>query len=153
MASGDVGEEYLTTTVDKFTFRARRGLRYSDQEVWVKREGDRLRLGATDYLQQRSGDVAFVEPAEVGKAVAPGEAFVRIETIKVVAELPSPVDGRLSAANEALGERPELVNEDPYGAGWLVEVEGVAEDAESELLDADAYFALLKDKLAEEAGS
>ena len=153
MESNDSGEEDLTTTVDKFTFRVKGDLRYSDQEVWVRQEGNRLRLGLTDYLQQRSGDVAFVEPAEVGKALARGETIARIETIKTIVELPSPVAGRVGAVNEALVERPELVNEDPYGAGWLVTLEAVPDDAAAGLLDADAYFAFLKSKLADEAGS
>jgi len=153
LESNDSGEEDLTTTVDKFTFRVKRDLRYSDREVWVRQEGARLRLGLTDYLQQRSGDVAFVEPAEVGKTLARDETLARIETIKTVVELPSPVAGRVGAVNVALGERPELVNEDPYGTGWLVIVDAVPGDAAAGLLDADAYFALLKAKLAEEAGS
>jgi len=150
MADQEKSEVYLTTTVDKFTFRVKRDLRYSDQEVWVKREDDRLRLGLTDYLQQRSGDVAFVELVAAGTMLAPGDTFARIETIKTVLELPSPVAGRVDAVNEGLGERPELANEDPYGAGWLVTVEDVPEEALAVLLDADAYFALLKKKLASE---
>jgi len=153
LKSKDGGEEDLTTTVDKFTFRVKRDFRYSDQEVWVKQEGIRLRLGLTDYLQQRSGDVAFVEPAEVGKRLALGATLARIETIKTIVELPSPVSGRVVEVNEELAERPELVNEDPYGAGWLVMLEAVPGDAPAGLLDADAYFALLRAKLAEEAGS
>lgn len=152
MASDNAGRDDLTTSVGKFTFRVPRDLRYSDQEVWVKREDSRLRLGLTDHLQQSSGDVAFVEPAEVGKTLAPGDTLARIETIKTIVELPSPVAGRVASVNEELGERPEVVNEDPYGAGWLVVLEDVSEEATG-LLDANAYSELLKQKLVEEAGS
>jgi glycine cleavage system H protein len=152
LESKDAGEGEATTTVDKFTFRVRRDLSYSGQEVWVKREDGRLRLGLTDFLQQRSGDAAFVEPAEVGRTLTRGETFVRVETIKTIVELPSPVAGWVAAANEVLAEHPELVNEDPYGKGWLVILEDASVEAAG-LLDADSYFALLKTKLAEEAGS
>ncbi len=153
MASGGSGAEYLVTTVDKFTFGAKRGLRYSEDEVWAAQEGGRLRLGVTDYLQQRSGDAAFVEPVAVGTVLTPGDTFARLETIKTALELPSPLGGRVAAVNEALGEHPELVNEDPYGAGWVLildRVDGVQGGAAAGLLDADAYFARLKEKLAQE---
>ncbi len=150
MASEESGAEYLVTTVDKFVFRAKRGLCYSEDEVWVAQEGDRLRLGITDYLQQRSGDAAFVEPIAVGSALTPGDTFARLETIKTALDLASPVGGRVAAVNEELAEHPELVNEEPYGAGWVLILEEVEEDATAGLLDADAYFARLKEKLAQE---
>ncbi len=155
MASEEPGGEYLATRADKFTFRAKRGLRYSEDEVWVAQEGGRLRLGVTDYLQQRSGDATFVEPVAVGTVLGPGDTFTRLETIKAALDLPAPVAGRVAAVNEELAERSELVNEDPYGAGWVLileEVREVREDAAAGLRDADAYFARLTEKLAQEEG-
>jgi glycine cleavage system H protein len=150
LGSEEAGGEYLVTTVDKFTFRAKRGLRYSEDEIWLAKEGERLRLGVTDYLQQRSGDAAFVEPVSVGTVLIAGDTFARLETIKTALELPSPVSARVAAVNEALAEHPEMVNEDPYGAGWVLILEEATADATAGLVDADAYFARLKEKLAQE---
>lgn len=115
--------EYLQVLVDKFVFRVAPDCRYSDADVWARREGNRIRIGVTDYLQQKSGDVAFVNPKAKGTALAANDELAAIETIKVDLVIPSPLAGRIVATNDALVEHPELVNGDPYGDGWLAEIE------------------------------
>jgi glycine cleavage system H protein len=145
-------EEILELTVDKFTFRVPKGLYYSEAGVWLKLEGNTARLGLSDFAQQRSGDVAFAEVKPVGTALKPGEEFAAVETIKVDIGLPSPVSGVIIETNPALEDAPERINEDPYGEGWLARVELAAWDTDkAKLLDADAYYALIKKQAEEEA--
>jgi glycine cleavage system H protein len=115
--------EYLPVTVDKFVFRVAGDCRYSEADVWARRSGNRVRVGLTDYLQQKSGDVAFVNLKEMGTPVAVDEELAALETIKVDVVIPAPLAGRIAATNPALAEHPELVNSEPYGDGWLVELE------------------------------
>ena len=145
-------EEILELTVDKFTFRVPKGLYYTDAGVWVRLEGEVARLGLSDFAQQRSGDVAFAEVKPVGTALKPGDEFAAVETIKVDIGLPSPVSGVLVEVNPALEDAPERINEAPYGAGWLARVKLTAWDTDqAQLLDADAYYALIKEQAEEEA--
>ena len=109
--------DYLQATVDKFVFRVAPDYRYSDAYVWAKRDGSRIRVGLTDYLQQRSGDVAFVNLKEVGTALTADDELAALETIKIDLVIPAPVGGRMVAVNAALAANPELINSDPYGAG------------------------------------
>ena len=144
-------EEILELTVDKFTFRVPKGLYYTDAGVWVRLEGDTARLGLSDFAQQRSGDMAFAEVKPAGTALKPGDEFAAVETIKVDIALPSPVSGAIVEVNPALEDAPERINEDPYGQGWLARVELAAWEADrAQLLDADAYYALIKVQAEEE---
>jgi len=112
-------------------------LRYLESHEWTTTDGDTVRIGVSDFAQDELGDVVFVELPEVGDEVSAGEAFGVVESIKAVSDLYAPVSGEVVAVNEALFDRPELVNDDPYGDGWLLEVE---RDSESDdLLDADEY--------------
>ncbi|MGB8958363.1 MAG: biotin/lipoyl-containing protein [Candidatus Aminicenantales bacterium] len=119
----------LDLAVDKFRFRFPVDLFYSDAGVWVRIEGPRARIGLSDFTQQRNGDVAFAEPKEPGTQVKRGDEVAVVETIKVNLSLPSPVGGKVIETNGDLLNSPELVNQDPYGKGWLsvLEVEDVAE--------------------------
>ncbi len=144
-------EEMLELTMDKFTFRVPKGLYFNDAGVWVKLEGSLVRLGLSDFAQQRSGDVAFAEVKPVGTGLKLGDEFASVETIKVNISLPAPVTGTIVEVNTKLQDAPELVNQDPYGKGWLATVE--LKDWESDrfkLLDAGAYYALIKKKAEEE---
>lgn len=119
-------------------------LRYTTEHEWVRSRDDSstVRVGITDYAQQALGDVVYVSLPEVGAAVSPGAAFGEVESTKSVSDLYAPLAGTVTARNEALDATPELINSDPYGAGWVVEIEP-AEDADaSSLLDAAAYRAL-----------
>jgi len=111
---------------------------YSESHEWVRIEGTTATVGITQYAQEQLGDVVFVELPAVGRGVAKGEAIGTIESVKAVSELFSPVAGTVSAVNAELESRPELVNQDPYGGGWLVRLEVAAGAAEG-LMDAAAY--------------
>jgi len=144
--------EFLETTVDKFTFKVAKDRYYSDQGVWAKPEGTRVRIGLSDFLQQRSGDVAFAEVKDTGAAVEFGDEFAVIETIKVNISLGSPVGGVVAGTNPAMSTAPEAINQDPYGAGWLADIEPTDWEADRlRLLDAEAYFRLMKGQAEEEA--
>jgi glycine cleavage system H protein len=144
--------ELLEITVDKFIFRVATDRYYSSEGIWVQEEGNRIRIGLSDFLQQRSGDVAFAEVKPVGTTLIVGEEIGMIETIKVNISLTSPVSGRVVEVNPAMELSPEVINQDPYGAGWLAVIEAADKQAErSQLLDAQAYFDLMKGQAEEEA--
>jgi glycine cleavage system H protein len=119
-------------------------LHYTPEHEWVRRSGDDIaRIGITDFAQSALGDVVFVQLPDVGAQVTAGESFGEVESTKSVSDLYAPVSGTVSAVNGDLDGSPQLVNSDPYGAGWLVDVRAsdVAglESAIAALLDADAY--------------
>ena len=115
-------------------------LKYTRDHEWVRRDGDHADVGITDYAQEQLGDVVFVELPEVGRALAQGEVFGTIESVKAVSELFSPVSGEVVAVNEAVSSAPETVNSDPH-ATWLIRLK-VADPTEFDaLLDAAAYTA------------
>ena len=113
----------LELSVDKFIFRFPEDFLYSDAGVWAKFEGRRVRIGLSDFTQQRNGDVTFVEMKDEGTPVRAGDEVGVIETIKVNLSVPSPVGGTVVEVNRALEESPEFVNQDPYDKGWLVIIE------------------------------
>jgi glycine cleavage system H protein len=144
--------EYLETTVDKFIFRVAQDRLYSTAGVWVALAGERVRIGLSDFVQQRSGDIAFVDVQPVGTALKAEEEVATIETIKVDVSLPSPVAGKVAAINPALDTGPESINQDPYGEGWLCEIEPADWDSDRKrLLDATGYFARMKQEAEDEA--
>jgi glycine cleavage system H protein len=119
-------------------------LKYTAEHEWVRlADGSTsVRVGITDYAQQALGDVVFVSLPEVGAQVAQGAAFGEVESTKSVSDLYAPLAGTVAARNDALDQQPELINSDPYGAGWIVEIE-LAEGADAgQLLDAATYGAL-----------
>lgn len=132
--------EYLEATFAKFVFRIPRDCRYSDADVWAKRQGDRVRVGLTDFLQQKSGDIAFVTSKPVGTTVEADDEVAAVETIKVDLVVPAPLAGTIVMVNDALKGRPELVNGDPYGEGWLAEIEPQNTADFDALLDAETYL-------------
>jgi len=144
--------EFLETTVDKFTFKVATDRLYTDDHLWVKWEDGLARIGLSDYIQQSSGDVAFAEPEPVGTQLAPGDDLGSIETIKVNLVLPSPISGVIKEINPALEDAPELVNQDPYGEGWLAVVETTNWEADqAKLLDSESYFKMMKAEAEEES--
>ncbi len=144
--------QFLETTVDKFIFRVATDRSYTGEGLWVWTEGSRVRIGLSDFLQQRSGDVAFAEVKSVGTTLVAGEEVAVIETIKVNISLTSPVGGTVVEVNPALDLSPEVINQDPYGAGWLVVIEAADGQAgHGQLLDAQSYFDLMKGQAEEEA--
>ena len=132
--------EFLETTVDKFVFRVPRAYRYTHADVWAMRVGERVRVGLTDFLQQQSGDVGFVTPKAIGTRLAGNDELAAIETIKVDLVVPAPLAGTVVAVNDALNDHPELVNTDPYGEGWIAELQPANPAAYDALLDAETYL-------------
>jgi glycine cleavage system H protein len=144
--------EFLETTVDKFTFRVATDRLYAEGHLWVRWEDGLARIGLSDYIQQSSGDVAFAEPKPMGTELAMGDDLGSIETIKVNLVLPSPINGVIREINPALEDAPELVNQDPYGEGWLVLVEAADWEAErAKLLDPEGYFEMMKAEAEEQS--
>jgi glycine cleavage system H protein len=113
--------------------------RYVESHEWARPEDGSVRVGITDFAQDELGDVVFVELPEVGDSLEGGEEFGVIESIKAVSDLYAPVSGEVTAINEALFEAPELVNEDPFGEGWMFELDPADESGLETLLSADDY--------------
>ncbi|HEY1442288.1 MAG TPA: glycine cleavage system protein GcvH [Mycobacterium sp.] len=119
-------------------------LHYTAEHEWVRRSGeDTARIGITDFAQSALGDVVFVQLPDVGTELTAGESFGEVESTKSVSDLYAPVSGKVSAVNGDLDGSPQLVNSDPYGAGWLLDVQvsdaAGLESAIATLLDAEAY--------------
>jgi glycine cleavage system H protein len=138
---------YLEHTADKFVFKAKRGLLYTRDEVWVAREGKLLRVGVTDFAQRRGGDIVFADLAKPGTRVERGAILGSYETVKMISDILSPVAGVVREVNGALDAKPELLNSDPYGAGWVAVIEPDA--ALEGLLTAEEYFEAMKAGVAE----
>jgi glycine cleavage system H protein len=118
-------------------------LRYTSQHEWILVEGSVGKIGITEFAQGELGDVVFVELAPIGKKVRGGESLGTIEAVKTVAELYSPVSGEIIASNEKVNASPEIVNRDPYGDGWIVQLQ-LADVKELEsLMGADSYKKLV----------
>ncbi len=144
--------EFLETTVDKFIFKVAIDRYYNSEGLWAQLDGNRIRIGISDFTQQRSGDVAFAEIKPVGTVLAVGAEVATIETIKVNISLTSPVTGKVVEVNPDMETAPEAINQDPYNAGWLAIIEPTDwETDRAALLDAQAYFTLMKGQAENEA--
>jgi glycine cleavage system H protein len=115
------------------------GLRYTAEHEWVAPAAGALRVGITDFAQDALGDIVYVQLPEAGSAITAGQSLGEVESTKSVSEIYAPVSGKVTSRNERLGEEPELINTDPYGDGWLVEIEPDSATAIDELLDAEGY--------------
>ena len=115
------------------------GLRYTKDHEWAKLEGKRVRMGITDFAQSELTDVVYVEAPPIGKAVKQGEPLGTVESVKAVSEIFAPLSGTVVEVNKALVDQPELVNKDPYGAGWMVVLESSNSNEAKALMDAAAY--------------
>ena len=120
-------------------------LRYSAEHEWVRVEGASATIGITDFAQDSLGDIVFVQLPDVGTDVIAGAGITEIESTKSVSDIYAPVTGTVTAVNETLQDQPELVNQDPYGAGWIMTIECSTPDELAALLDAAAYRALTED--------
>ena len=118
-------------------------LLYHPEHDWVRIEGGDATFGITWYAQDALGEVVFYDPPEQGATVTKDQSYAEIESVKAVSDVIAPMSGEVIAVNEAVSETPELVNEDPYTAGWLVKVKLSNPTDADELLSADAYKALL----------
>ena len=143
--------EFLETTYDKFVFRVKQGYFYSRDDFWARVEDNLATVGVSDFLQKARGDVAFLETAEKETVVKQGQELGKIETIKATFGILAPVSGTVVDVNQELESSPYLINEDPYGAGWIYKIRlddfGTAGE---NLLGAEDYLELMKEKIAEE---
>ena len=119
-------------------------LRFSSDHEWISTDGSKVRIGITDYAQDALGDVVFVQPPTVGDVVAAGDTLGEVESTKSVSDIYAPLSGTVVAVNDALGETPQLLNDDPYGEGWICEIELSDTTQLGGLLDAAAYTALIE---------
>lgn len=144
--------ELLEITAGKFTFRVAADRLYSPEGVWVRPESAaRVRLGLTDFMQQHSGDVAFLSVKPAGTSLRAGDDFAELETVKVNLGVQVPVGGTVVEVNAALEPTPEVVNEDPYGEGWLAVIEPASwEPDRAKLLDARAYLEVVRSRVEQE---
>jgi glycine cleavage system H protein len=147
--------DFLEKHVDKFTFRVATDRLYSPEGVWVlamqSPVGTQVQLGITDYVQQHSGDAAFVSVKPRGTRLAAGEDVAEFETVKTAFSLLCPVAGTVVAVNPALDATPEIVNDDPYGKGWLAVIETADWGSDrARLLDPQAYFSLMEAQVQQE---
>jgi glycine cleavage system H protein len=119
-------------------------VRYAEDHEWVRSEENKIVVGISDYAQDQLGDIVFVELPEVGASLSKGEAFGTVESVKAVSELYMPVGGTILAINGELEESPELVNNQPYGQGWMIEVQPGDPKEIDALMDRNAYLEMLK---------
>ena len=118
-------------------------LKYTNEHEWIRVDGDIAYVGITDYAQEQLGDIVLVDIPTVGETLEAGETFGTIEVVKTISDLFLPIAGEVLEQNEALEENPELVNKDPYGEGWLIKVKPADVKAVEDLLDAEAYKAVV----------
>jgi glycine cleavage system H protein len=119
-------------------------VRYTSEHEWIRVEGDEAYVGITDYAQSELGEIVFVDVPTVGEQVAQGEVFGSVEAVKTVSDLNMPASGEVLELNAELEDHPELVNNDPYGAGWMIRVRLSAPSELDSLMDAAAYEASLQ---------
>ena len=119
-------------------------LRYTKDHEWVSLDGNRARVGVTDYAQEALGDVVFVQLPTLGDEVAQGDVLGEVESTKSVSEIYAPVAGKVAEVNLALEDSPELVNGEPYGEGWMVAIELSDPAAVESLMTSEAYAALIE---------
>lgn len=120
-------------------------VKYTNEHEWIRPEGEEAYVGITDYAQDQLGDIVFVDITTEGETLEKGEVFGTIEVVKTVSDLFLPVGGEVLEVNPALEEHPELVNQDPYGEGWLVKIKPTQPNEMDELLDAEAYKQLINE--------
>ena len=118
-------------------------LRYSEDHEWIKVEGNKVRVGITEFAQSELGDIVFMELPEVGDEITLGESFGSVESVKTVSELNAPISGKIVEINEELGDEPQFVNESPYEKGWMIVVELSDESQIDNLLSAEKYEAMI----------
>ena len=137
----------LIDTVDKFKIYKMKipaDLKYTEDHEWIRVEGDVAVVGITDFAQGELGDVVFVEIETEGEELDKGETFGTVEAVKTVSDLFMPVGGTVSEVNEALADEPEVVNKDPYGAGWMIKVEMKDSSELDDLMSAEEYQKMIE---------
>jgi glycine cleavage system H protein len=123
--------------------------RYTKEHEWIDAQGDTAKIGITDYAQHELGDVVFVELPAVGKKVEAGKTFGSVESVKAVSDIYAPVNGEVVEANGELQNKPETINNDPHGAGWLIKLKLASPADVNTLMDAAAYEAFIAEQKKE----
>ena len=118
-------------------------LYYTKEHEWIRVEGNEAYVGITDYAQSELGEIVFVDINTVGETLGQGEVFGSVEAVKTVSDLNMPVEGEVLEVNETINDQPELVNNDPYGEGWMIKISVANPDELNNLLDAEGYKALI----------
>lgn len=141
-------KEFLAVTYDKFILRVDTSCLYHPEETWVKLEGELVVIGVTDFLQTNAGDIAFINLPQKGVQFSQNDEAGNIETIKTTVPIISPVSGMVEEVNQDLETKPELINTDVYGQGWILKIrpDNWAEES-AKLLSPEAYFKILDEKL------
>jgi len=147
-----MNDNFYQEVADKFIFTVKKGLLYTENDVWTKIMDNEAQIGVTDFLQRRSGDVTFVELPKKGSIIKrEGEEIFSYETIKAIVSIASPFDGIITEVNTVLKDKPELINEDPYGEGWIATISpSHLEEDKRYLMTAEKYFELMKSKIKDE---
>lgn len=134
---------YINNFLNLIIMNIPEGLKYTSEHEWVRMDGDLAYVGITDYAQEQLGDIVFVDIPSVGETLEAGEVFGTIEVVKTVTDLFLPVSGEIVEQNEELESNPELVNNDPYGKGWIIKIKPNDASDLDNLLDAAGYKAIL----------
>jgi len=124
------------------------GFRFTKEHEWVAIEGKSAKIGISDFAQNQLGDIVFVELPPVGAELTAGTAFGTVESVKAVSEVFAPISGKVTAVNEALAKSPELLNQDPHGAAWLIQAEASDPGQAAKLMDTAAYEAFVAEQEA-----
>jgi glycine cleavage system H protein len=119
-------------------------LKYTDSHEWIKEKGDKVIIGITDHAQSELTDIVFAELPEIGKEIKKGDELCVVESVKSVSEIYSPITGKIINVNDKLEDSPEIINEDPYDDGWLVEIKFSNKKELNELLDSKEYKKLIE---------
>jgi len=144
--------DFLVSQVDKFVFRVAKDCLYNPEGIWLKEVEGSIIIGITDYVQQRSGDVAFIDLKPSGTQIEAGEEIASVETIKVDDSINCPITGTITLVNPKMATEPEIINLDPFGEGWLCELQPLHWETDCQkLLTAEAYFELMSKEAEEEA--
>lgn len=120
-------------------------IKYTNEHEWIRLEGDTAYVGITDYAQQQLGDIVFIDVTTEGEALDKGEVFGTIEVVKTVSDLFLPIGGEILEVNPQLEEHPELVNQDPYGEGWIIKLKPTDASELDDLLDAAGYKEIINE--------
>ncbi len=146
-----MNDDFYQEVADKFIFTVKKGFLYTEDNVWTDVLNGEARFGATDFLQRRGGDVVFVELPKEGSNVRQGAEVSSFETIKAVVSIASPLAGIITEVNSALNDKPELINKDPFGEGWIASIRPAnLEEDKTRLMTAEKYFELMKSKIQAE---
>lgn len=146
-----MSNDFYQEAADKFIFNVKKGLLYTQNDVWVEFRKDKAKIGVTDFLQRISGDVVFIDLPKEGKIVKRFDEIVNYETIKSVLTVTSPLTGIISKVNAQLNDKSELINSDPFGEGWLVKITPTnIEEEKQHLIIAEKYLDLMKSKINDE---